>query len=110
MLKYKGYIGHLVFDDDAEIFHGEVINTKDVITFQGKSVEEIKKEFEESIDDYLEFCESRNEKPDKPFSGKLSLRLDPEVHQKVYIAAKEENKSLNSWIVDSLLQRIHALL
>ncbi len=108
MMQYKGYIGHLVFDDEAEIFHGEVINTKDVITFQGKSVEEIKIEFKESIDDYLEFCASRNENPDKPFSGKLSLRLDPEIHQQAYIAAKKEKKSLNSWIVDSLLQKIHA--
>lgn len=107
MMQYKGYIGHLVFDDKAEVFHGEVINTKDVITFQGKSVEEIKKEFKASIDDYLEFCANRNENPDKPFSGKLSLRLDPEIHQQAYIAAKKEKKSLNSWIVDSLLQKIH---
>jgi len=109
MMQYKGYIGHLVFDDEAEIFHGEVINTRDVITFQGKSVEEIKKEFRESVDDYLEFCESRNESPDKPFSGKLSLRLEPELHQQAFIAAKKEKKSLNSWIVDSLLHRLHAL-
>jgi len=108
MMHYKGYIGHLAFDDEAEIFHGEVINTKDVITFQGKSVDEIKTEFKESIDDYLEFCASRNENPDKPFSGKLSLRLDPEIHQQAYVAAKREKKSLNSWIVDSLIQKIHA--
>jgi len=96
MMQYKGYIGHLVFDDEAEIF-------------QGESVEEIKKEFRESVDDYLEFCESRNESPDKPFSGKLSLRLEPELHQQAFIAAKKEKKSLNSWIVDSLLHRLHAL-
>ncbi len=108
MMQYKGYIGHLVFDDEAEIFHGEVINTRDVITFQGKSVEEIKKEFKESVDDYLEFCASRNESPDKPFSGKLSLRLDPEIHQQAYVAAKKEKKSLNSWIIDSLIHRLHA--
>ncbi len=108
MMHYKGYIGHLVFDDEAEIFHGEVINTRDVITFQGKSVEEIKKEFKESVDDYLEFCASRNESPDKPFSGKLSLRLDPEIHQQAYVAARKEKKSLNSWIIDSLIQRLHA--
>ena len=106
MMQYKGFIGHVVFDDEAEIFHGEVINTKDVITFQGQSVEEIKKEFKESVDDYLDFCSSRNENPDKPFSGKLSLRLDPEIHQKAFVAAKREKKSLNSWIVDSLIQRL----
>ncbi len=108
MMQYKGYIGHVVFDDDAEVFHGEVINTKDVITFQGRSVKEIKKEFKESVDDYLDFCASRNETPDKPFSGKLSLRLAPEIHQKAYIAAKQEKKSLNSWIVDSLKHKLQA--
>ena len=56
-MKYKGYDGSIAYDDEAEIFHGEVINTKDVITFQGKSVKELKKAFKESIDDYLAFCE-----------------------------------------------------
>jgi len=56
----------LVFDDKTENFYGELINTRDVITFQGESVEEIKKELREPVDDYLEFCESRNENPDEP--------------------------------------------
>ena len=56
MLIYKGYIGHVEFDDEADIFHGEVINTRDVITFQGATVAEIKKAFHESVNDYLAFC------------------------------------------------------
>jgi predicted HicB family RNase H-like nuclease len=64
MLKYKGYTGHVEFDDESGIFHGEVLDLRDVITFQGKSVEEIKKAFRDSIDDYLEFCKERNEKAD----------------------------------------------
>jgi hypothetical protein len=69
MLVYKGYIGHVEFDDDADIFHGEVINTRDIITFQGLTVAQIKKAFRESVDDYLVFCKERNEEPDKSFSG-----------------------------------------
>ncbi len=102
MLSYKGYIGHIEFDDDAEIFHGEVINTRDVITFQGKSVKELKKALIDSIEDYLDFCASRGETPDKPFSGKLNLRLDPELHRKAYVAAKHEGQSLNTWIVHAV--------
>jgi len=60
VLKYKGYTGYVEFDDEAGIFHGEVLDLRDVITFQGKTVEEIKKAFRESIDDYLEFCKERN--------------------------------------------------
>lgn len=68
-MEYKGYVGKVEFDDDAEIFHGEVLDTRDVITFQGKSVGELRQAFRDSIDDYLAFCEQRGESPDKPFSG-----------------------------------------
>ncbi|MGH8676524.1 MAG: hypothetical protein ACREVG_19725 [Burkholderiales bacterium] len=56
MMEYKGFIGVVEFDGEAAIVHGDVVNTRDVITFQGKSVAEIKKAFRESVDDYLEFC------------------------------------------------------
>ena len=91
MLNYKGYVGHVEFDEDAEIFHGEVINTKDVITFQGSTVREIKKAFKESVADYLDFCAARNEQPEKPFSGHLNLRLAPATHREAYIAAMKKD-------------------
>lgn len=102
MLKYKGYSGRVEFDDDAGIFHGEVLELKDVITFQGKTVQEIERSFRDSVDDYLRFCEERGEEPDKPFSGKLMLRLPPSLHRKVYVNARREGKSLNQWIAEKL--------
>lgn len=101
-MEYKGYIGTVQFDEEAEIFHGEVINLRDVITFQADSVEGLKKEFQASIEDYLEFCVVRGEEPEKPFSGKLTLRLEPDLHRKIYIQSKKANKSLNNWITDTL--------
>lgn len=59
MLNYKGYIAHIEFDDEAELFHGEVINTRDVVTFQATTAHELKKEFIASVDDYLAFCAER---------------------------------------------------
>lgn len=106
MLNYKGYIGHVEFDDDADIFHGEVINTRDVITFQGKTVTEIKIAFRESVDDYLSFCKERNEEPEKPFSGKFNLRIEPELHRQVYIAAAQHKMSLNQWIAEAIRHHI----
>src|SRR3990167_9504783 len=106
MLMYKNYIGHVEFDDEADVFHGEVINTRDVITFQGKTVIELKKAFHESVDDYLVFCEERNEEPDRPFSGKFNLRLDPELHRQVYIVAKQHKISLNQWIAEAIKHHI----
>ena len=61
MMTYKGYSGTVRFDDEAEIFHGEVIGLRDVVTFQGRTADELKTAFQESIDDYLELCESRGE-------------------------------------------------
>jgi predicted HicB family RNase H-like nuclease len=101
-MKYKNYEGSITFDNEAEIFHGEVINTKDVITFQGKSVKELKKAFKESIEDYLAFCAEKGEQPEKPFSGNLVIRIDPELHKKLAIQAKKKKKSLNSYIEERL--------
>lgn len=98
MLIHKGYVGHVGFDDEAEIFHGEVINTKDVITFQGASVHELKQAFIDSVEDYLEFCAESGEAPDKPFSGKFNVRLDPETHRNAVIASTHDGVSLNSWV------------
>ena len=98
MMEYKGYVGKIEFDDEAELFHGEVIGIRDVVTFQGKSVTEIKKAFRVSVDDYLDFCKKRGEEPDKPFTGKFVVRLTPEQHRKVFVASRMKNQSLNTWV------------
>lgn len=102
MMEYKGYIGKVDFDDAADIFHGEVINTRDVITFQGAGVVELKRAFRESVDDYLAFCAERGEEPDKPYSGQFVTRIPPELHRKVNVAASLSGKSLNAWVAEQL--------
>ena len=102
MMEYKGYIGKVEIDDEAGILHGEVINIRDVITFEGTSVDEIHKAFRESVDDYLEFCTQRGEAPEKPFSGKFVVRLPTELHRKAYVQAKLADKSLNGWVTEVL--------
>ena len=104
MLSYKGYTGHVEFDDEARLFHGEVLDTRDVITFQGRSVDEIELAFRESVDDYLSFCAERGEAPDKPFSGRLMLRLPKDLHRDVFVGARRTGKSLNQFVVDRLRQ------
>jgi len=102
MMQHKGYIGRVEFDDEADIFHGEVIGLRDVITFQGRTVNEVKQAFRESVDDYLAFCVKRGEEPEKPFTGKFMVRLPPALHRKVYVAAKQAGTSLNAWIAETL--------
>lgn len=65
MLEHQGYIGKVEFDDEAGIFHGEIVNTRDVITFQGESVAELTNAFRESVDEYLAFCRQRGESPER---------------------------------------------
>ena len=101
-MEYKGYVGKVEFDDEAGIFHGEVLDTRDVITFQGQSVDELKTAFQGSIDDYLAFCEERGEEPDKPYSGQFVTRIPPELHRQVNRAASISGKSLNAWVVEQL--------
>lgn len=102
MLNYKGYLGKVEFDDKADLFHGEVVGIRDVVTFQGCSVDELRAAFEESIDDYLEFCEQRGERPDKPCSGRFVVRINPDLHRKLNMLAATTGKSLNALIAECL--------
>ena len=101
-MEYKGYTGIVEYDDEAEIFHGEVANLRDVITFQGRSVDELRRAFEESVDDYLAWCAERGKEPDKPFSGKFMVRIDPGIHREISTAAQKSGKSLNAWVAENL--------
>ena len=102
MLKYKGYTGVTELDTDAGVIFGHVIGLRDVITFQGTTVEEVVKEFHESIDAYLEFCASRGEAPEKPYSGQFVLRIDPTLHRAIAHAAEAKGTSLNTLIESNL--------
>ncbi|NDV27219.1 type II toxin-antitoxin system HicB family antitoxin [Desulfovibrio sp. JC010] len=105
-IQYKGYLGKFDYDPEADIFHGEVINLKDVITFQGRSIDELKTALAESVEDYLDFCREEDEEPEKPYSGKIHLRLKPELHREAASAAAISGKSLNAWISDTLTERV----
>ena len=105
-MKYKGYQGIVTFDEDAKIFHGEVVGLKDIITFQGKTVDELEQAFKDSVDDYLEFCEKKGRSPEKPFSGNLMLRLPPKIHQDATIEAKYRGISLNAFLAEIISKEV----
>jgi predicted HicB family RNase H-like nuclease len=104
-MKYKGYTAQVEIDETAGILFGKVLDIKDTITFQGNTVAELKQEFRNSVDDYLEWCNELGEEPDKPFSGNLPFRTTPENHRQIYLAAKKANKSINAWMDEVLAEK-----
>lgn len=101
-LRYRDYIATIEADEDGGFFHGEVINTRAVLTFQGKSIDELKHEFAETIADYEEWCKERGKEPERPYSGTFTLRMPPDLHRRVAEAAARSGKSLNGFIKDTL--------
>lgn len=104
MMKYKGYFGEVTYDDEAKIFHGDVIGLKDVITFQGTNALEIEQAFRDSIDDYLIWCKERGEEPEKTYSGNIRLRMDPDLHANLALEAMQKGVSLNELINRKLIR------
>jgi len=96
MLEYKGYLGTVEADDGA--FFGRVTGLRDVVTFEGDTFARVERAFRDSVDDYLAFCAARGEAPDRPYSGKIPLRVDPEMHRRAATRAQAEGLSLNQWI------------
>ena len=106
MMEYKGYLGMVEYDAEAKIFHGDIINTRDVITFQGITVSEIEKAFKDSIDDYIAWCKEDGVEPEKPYSGKFNVRLSPELHRQMAILARKRKISLNRFIEKAITDEI----
>ena len=102
ILTYKGYQGSFEYDPDADIFHGDVLHLTDVITFQGRSIDELKEALAESIEVYLEYCTKKGKEPQKPFSGTFNVRLNPETHLRLAMRAAHDGVSLNKWVARTL--------
>lgn len=102
LLTYKGYTADIRVDIESKILCGQVLDIKDLVTFEGKTVEEAEREFHKSVDAYLEFCKELGQEPNKPFSGKLPFRTTPETHRQVFLAAVQAGKSINAWMEEIL--------
>ncbi len=97
-LTYEGYLGTVIFSAEDEVFYGKVYGINDLITFEGKSVKELKNAFEESIDDYLESCKALGKQPDKIFKGSFNIRISTELHRKAALISTKKNISLNDFV------------
>lgn len=102
-LKYKGYTGSVEFSQEDDCLYGKVQGLHGtLISYEGNSVEEIKKDFEGAVDDYLKSCEERGIEPGKPYSGKLNLRMSSELHAAIAKAASTAGTTINDFINKSM--------
>lgn len=98
MIEYRGYTGVFEFDPELELFTGHVIDLRDEVYFEGDSVAALRASLKRAVDHYLKVCEARREEPERPFSGKLNVRLGSELHRAVAVAAASAGESINAWI------------
>jgi predicted HicB family RNase H-like nuclease len=101
-MTYKDYSARIEFSDEDGCFIGRVAGIRDIVTFHGDSVAELRAAFEEAVNDYLETCESEGLKPQRPYSGKVMLRIPPEIHARAAMQAEAHGKSLNQWVAEAL--------
>lgn len=101
-MRHDGYVATIELDEEAGLFHGEVINTRDVLTFQGRTLPELRSAFKDTVEDYVAWCRERGKKPEKPYSGNFTLRVSPDLHRRVAVAAARAGKSLNGFVAETL--------
>ena len=101
-MTYKGYTARVEYDPRDDIFVGHVLGIEDRITFHGATVATLRRDFRAAIDHYLADCAARGRAPQKPYSGKILLRLAPELHARAAMIAEAQGKSLNQWVAEVL--------
>jgi predicted HicB family RNase H-like nuclease len=104
MMRHRGYAARIEYSDADKCFVGHIAGIRDIVGFHGESVEELRAAFEDAVDDYLETCEKIGKAPQRPYSGKIMLRIPPELHADIAMRAEASGKSLNQWAADALAQ------
>jgi predicted HicB family RNase H-like nuclease len=99
-MTYKNYTARIDYDGEDMVIVGRVLGVRDIISFHGNTVHEVEREFHSAIDDYIADCAEQGIAPEKPVSGKLFIRISPDLHYAVSIAAQSSGKSVNQWVAD----------
>lgn len=101
-MEYKGFYGTVEYSEEDDCLFGKLLFAEDLILYEGNSVSELKKNFQESVDEYIEDCKEIGKDPFKKFKGTLNVRLSPELHKKAALKAESQRRSLNSIIAEAI--------
>jgi len=106
-LQYKGYSGNIVFSEEDGVFHGKVAGIKSLISFEGDSVDTITEDFQNAVDEYLDFCMENKVEPEKQFKGSFNIRIAPQLHRQLANYSSSNSKSLNSVVEEAIRSYIN---
>ena len=106
-MTYQGYAAGIEYSDEDQCLVGHIAGISDVVGFHDESVAELRAAFEDAVEDYLEACAKLGRAPQKPYSGKLMLRVPPEIHAAVAAAAEVSGKSINQWATEAITRAVH---
>lgn len=107
-MSFRGYTARVEYDERDDIFVGRVLGLRSIISFHGKTVAELRRQFSAAMRDYLAECQEQGVSPEKPASGRLLLRVPPEVHSRALVKAQAMGKSLNQWATEALERAVRA--
>lgn len=105
-LKYKDFIGTVHYSSSDEIFFGKIEGINDLVTFEGETVNKLKRSFKEAVDDYINLCKDVGKETFKSFKGSFNIRLNPELHSKLFENATLEGKTLNQYVKEAIIDKL----
>ena len=110
MMHYNGYRARIYFDDDDNIFVGEVFGIQDSLNFHGESVRELTEMFHQCIDNYLEMCKRTGKTPNKEYKGSFNIRIGEQKHRAAAEEAFREGISLNEFVEHAISEKLAAAI
>ena len=102
LLHYKGYSAKPEYSVEDKVFYGKILGIDDLVDFSSENAKTIETEFQKAVDDYLTFCAEIGKEPQKEYSGMFNVRIPPELHRKLSMAAQSEGVSLNKVVEQAL--------
>ncbi len=105
-LEYRGYTGSIEYSGEDDLLYGKVLGVKGLISYEGKTGNDLENDFKEAINAYLLDCEKNGVQVEKPFKGSFNVRVSPVLHQRAVLLAIESKVSLNSFVAEAIRLRV----
>lgn len=106
IMRYKEYYATINYEEETSTFYGKIEDIDDLVSFEGTTVEELKKSFKYMVEEYLEFCKENGKQPDKPYKGSFNVRVGSELHKKAVMMARTSNMSLNQFVENAIKEKV----